>query len=173
RLGGAVPVGAQDEGAPVVGVGGDPEAGDHPGPVAVGQGERLAGPDVDARGDLPALSEVAGVPGPGPFGGTSTAADRAVEVLRADRSGPHRAQPRDRRMGARGRRSGLDRWVAHGVPQFLVGPAYRSVAAPPWETITRSVGRSFRACQRSVGRHGRSRRGTATSVHAPIWQALS
>src|SRR5699024_1399239 len=93
---GTVPVGAQHQLAPVVGVRGDPDMGDHAGGVDVRQGEGLPRLHVDAGRDLPALAEVAGGLRPGALGGAAPAPDGAVEVLGADGAGLHAAEAGER-----------------------------------------------------------------------------
>src|SRR5690606_28415347 len=95
RLFGTVPVGAEQERAPVVGVRRDPDVGDLACAVDIGEVECLAGLDVDARADLPARAEVTGARGTCAFCGTAATPDRAVEIFRAYRPGLQRPKVRD------------------------------------------------------------------------------
>ena len=62
----AVPVGPQQQPAPVVGVRGEPDVLDRAGPVDAGEGRRGTALDPDRRRDLPADSEVARAVAPVP-----------------------------------------------------------------------------------------------------------
>jgi hypothetical protein len=102
---GAVPVGAQDEAAPVHAVCGQPEVCDERRAVDGGQLERGVPTDVDAGRDLPPRAEVCRRGRAGAFNSAGAAAFGAVEVFRADQPGLRTAQPGQRTKVDHNRRS--------------------------------------------------------------------
>src|SRR5699024_4098633 len=106
-----------------------------------------------ARGDLPALAEVAGRLGPGALGGAASATDGAVEVLGADGAGLHRS-PAGERGGAGGGHDGSTPWVGSALnrrrPHRLSGNDYshstRSDVA--WSILRTAQSSQFRAVPR-------------------------
>ena len=131
---GAVPAGAQQQAAPVVGVGGEPDVGDPAGPVDRGQVDGGVRGDLDTGRHLPALPEVAGGASAGALGGapaparlargfsgliervTTPGRSRVMSGIMTDRlGGPRRAAPPRRR--SRGR------WHAPARPPSARGAA--------------------------------------------------
>jgi len=133
----AVPIGAQDEGAPIAVVGGQPEMRDECWPVDARQIERGVSADLDAGRDFPARAEVCRAGRAGAVQGSGAAALRPVEVFRADRAGLGAAQSGQRtEVGHKSRRAS-GRVPSRGWHRARGGPPADRASRPGCRSATR------------------------------------
>src|SRR5215217_5145952 len=94
-IGSVVPISPQHQRPPVIGMSGEPDVSDHAGTVDASHRKRGARCDDHRGRDLPANPNVPGGVCSGALSGPTAAALGAAEVLSADRSRRHVAQPGD------------------------------------------------------------------------------